>query len=761
MRLNPESLARTSSRHPWRTIVAWVAIVCGAVALVAAGMFSDAMTNSQGFTNTPESKEAAQLIQERLRNGAKEPDTELVLVVSEAATAQDPIFQTYVGSLQSRIDSIDDSVVTSVGSYLTKDGPVSKDGHAALLPVVLTSTDEDVLDEDAKTLERSVRSVHTPDGFHTYVAGSATSFNEIQKIIEEDAQTGEGVGIVIALIVLIAVLGAVVAGLIPIVLAAFAIATAMGITALVGTAFSFSFFVQNMITMIGLAVGIDYSLFIVARYREERLHGRDKLEAIAHAGATANRAVFFSGMTVVLALLGILIVPSTIYEAIAGGAIFVVLAAVAASMTLLPAVLALMGDKVNALRVRRRTGRVEAGTGFWDRASRIVMRRPVVSLALGGAFMIALALPYFSIRTGASGVSTLPDDTQAKQAFVLLEKNFSGGLAQPAQIVIDGDVGSPGVQAAIGKLRESLAADERFGPAGKLVVNQRGDLAVLPVPFTGDIVEDDSVQALRDLRENYIPTAFEGVEATVLVGGETASNVDYFDLTDTYTPIVFAFVLGLSFLLLTVVFRSVVLPLKAILLNLLSVGAAYGLLVMFFQEGVGPAFVKDIANALNFQQVQAIEAWLPLMLFAILFGLSMDYHVFLLTRIRERFDFTRNNTESVAFGLRTTGGLITGAALIMVAVFAGFAAGRLTSLQQAGFGLAVAVFLDATIVRSVLVPSSMKLLGSVNWYLPRWLEWLPKLRVEGREADREPTLVVLGAERVEALDGRPKHQQVS
>jgi RND superfamily putative drug exporter len=330
----------------------------------------------------------------------------------------------------------------------------------------------------------------------------------------------------------------------------------MGITALVGTAYSFSFFVQNMITMIGLAVGIDYSLFIVARYREERLHGHDKLEAIAHAGATANRAVFFSGMTVVLALLGILVVPSTIFLALAAGAIFVVLVAVAASMTLLPAVLALMGDKVNALRVRRKAGRVEAGIGFWDRASRIVMRRPVVSLALGSAFMIVLALPYFSIRTGESGVSTLPDDIEAKLAFVLLEKNFSGGLAEPAQVVIDGDIGSPKVQTAVRDLQDALTTDPRFGPPAELVVNQVGDLAALPVPFTGDIYEDDSVQALRDLRGEYIPAAFAGVDAAVLVGGETASNVDYYDMTDTYMPIVFALVLGLSFLLLIVVFRS-------------------------------------------------------------------------------------------------------------------------------------------------------------------------------------------------------------
>jgi uncharacterized membrane protein YdfJ with MMPL/SSD domain len=741
MRLNPESIARASSRHPWRTISVWLAILVGSMALISGGLFTDALTNGIDFTNTPESKEAADLVQDRLRGGAEEPDTELVLVVSETATAEDPAFQDYVGALQSEIDSLDDSVVTSVGSYLSEDGPVSEEGHAALLPVLMTSTDEDVLSDDAKTVEAAVRSVEAPEGFETYFAGPASVFNEFQEVIEEDIQKGESIGILVALIVLIVVLGAVVAGVIPILLAAFAIVGAMGLTALVGTVFSFSFFVQNMITMIGLAVGIDYSLFVIARYREERLHGRDKLEAIGHSGATANRAVFFSGMTVVLALLGILIVPTTIFRALAAGAIFVVLVAVAASMTLLPAILALMGDKVNALRVRRKAGRVEAGTGFWDRASRIVMRRPVISLVLGAGFMILLALPYFSIHTGTSGVSTLPDDIEAKQAFVLLEENFAGGLAEPAQVVIDGDIASPEVQAAVADLEEAMAADDRFGSVGELEVNQAGDLAALPVPFSGDIYEDNSVQALRDLRGEYIPAAFDGVDAVVLVGGETAFNVDFFDLADTYTPIVFVFVLGLSFLLLTVVFRSIVLPVKAIILNLLSVGAAYGLVVMFFQQGVGPSFVKDIAEFLNFPQVEAIEAWLPLFLFSVLFGLSMDYHVFLLSRIRERFDFTKNNTESVAYGLRTTGGLITGAALIMVAVFAGFAAGRLAPLQQMGFGLAVAVFLDATIVRSVLVPSSMKLLGNLNWYLPSWLEWLPKLRVEGREAEREAVVV--------------------
>jgi RND superfamily putative drug exporter len=732
MKINPETFARSSSRHPWRTVVAWIVVLGGAIGLVASGLFGDALTNAIDFTNEPEAKEAAHLVEERLRG--EEPDSELILVVSETATVEDPTYATYVGALQEKVQALGPDVVKSVGSFLTENGPVSESGRAVLLPVLMTSTDEDVLSDDAKLLDEAVTSVERPDGFETHVAGPATLFNQFNEIIEEDIAKGEGIGSIVALIVLLVVLGAVVAGLIPLVLAAFSIAIAMGATALAGLFFDFSFFVQNMITMIGLAVGIDYSLFIVARYREERLHGREKLEAIGRAGATANRAVFFSGMTVVLALLGLLIVPNTIFRSLAGGAIFVVLIAVAASMTLLPAILGLLGDRVNKLRVRRNAGRVEAGTGFWDRATRLVMSRPVVSLVVGAGLLVVLAIPYFSIHTGTSGVSTLPDDIEGKRAFVLLEQNFAGGLSEPAEVVIDGDISAPDVQSAIDELTATVSSDDAFAAPAPLEVNDADDLAVLSIPFRGDIYEDASVQAIRDLREDYVPAAFAGTDARVLVGGETAFNVDFFDQSDTYMPIVFAFVLGLSFVLLTVVFRSVVLPVKAILMNLLSVGAAYGMVVMFFQQGVGPGFVKDIASALNFIQVESIEAWIPLFLFSVLFGLSMDYHVFLLTRIREHYDLTGDNTGAVAYGLRTTAGIITGAALIMVAVFGGFAAGRLSPLQQMGFGLAVAVFLDATIVRTVLVPSAMKLLGRANWYLPGWLEWLPKLDVEGHEA---------------------------
>src|ERR687892_434393 len=527
MRINPESFARASSRHPWRTVVVWVLVLGGAVGLVAAGLFGDALTNAIDFTNEPEAKEAAQLVEDRLRG--EEPDSELILVISETATVEDPVYTEYVGALQGGVRALGPDVVRNVGSYLTEDGPVSESGRAVLLPVLMTETDEDELSDDAKLLDEAVTSVDRPEGFETHVAGPATLFNQFIEIIEEDIAKGEGIGSIVAL-----------------------------------------------------------------------------------------------------------------------GAIFVVLVAVAASMTLLPAILSLLGDRVNKLRVRKNAGRVEAGTGFWDRATRLVMGRPVISLLVGAGLLVVLAIPYFSIHTGTSGVSTLPDDIEGKRAFVLLEQNFAGGLSEPAEIVIAGDIADPAVQGAIDELTATVAEDEAFAPANPLEVNETGDLAVLSIPFRGDIYEDASVQGIRDLREEYVPTAFAGTDARVLVGGETAFNVDFFDQSDTYMPIVFTFVLGLSFLLLTVVFRSVVLPVKAILMNLLSVGAAYGMVVMFFQQGVGPAFVKDIASALNFIQVESIEAWLPLFLFAVLFGLSMDYHVFLLKRIREHYDLTGDNTGSVA-----------------------------------------------------------------------------------------------------------------
>jgi uncharacterized membrane protein YdfJ with MMPL/SSD domain len=726
MRLTTESLARSAARHPWRMLVVWV------VALVTAGVLAsqflgDALTTDTDFTNEPEAKRAATLLQERLRERSE--GTEFVVVTAERKV-NDPEYRAYVENLQSAITALGPQVIRHVGSFLTNDGPVSETGRSTLLPVSLAGGDHPVVVEHGERLVAAVRRVEAPESFEALVAGPVTLENDFIRLAEEGLQQGEGIGLAVALVVLVFVFGAVVASLIPIILAVMAIAIALGAAAAFGLVFDLPFFIANIITMIGLAVGIDYSLFIVSRYREERGRDIEKLDAIAHAGATASRAVLFSGLTVIVALTGMLLLPNTIYRSIGLGAILVVVIAVAASLTLLPAVLALMGDKVDALQIRGRRkvwGRRQSR--FWDRMAGTVMRRPVISMVLAAGVLVVAAVPYFSIHEGFSGVSTLPAEAESKRAFLILKREFAGGLGSPVETVVDGDI-TPPVTAAIDDFRAALAADPSFGPS-VVEVNEARDVALVSAPLSGDIAADEAMAAVRELRNEVVPRLFNNVPVKVLVGGDTAYNIDYLDQAAFYTPIVFLFVLGLSFVLLMVAFRSLIIPAKAIAMNLLSVGAAYGLVVLLFQRGVGPGLFKHIADWLGFGQVEAIEAGLPLFMFAVLFGLSMDYHVFMLSRIRERFDHTGDNTESVAYGLRTTGAMITGAAAIMVAVFGGFAAGPLVGLQQMGFGLAVAVALDATIVRCVLVPATMKLLGNRNWYLPSWLQWLPEVKIDG------------------------------
>ena len=722
--LSTRNLARMSAEHPWRTVGLWLVALVAAGALVVT-FLGDALTTEDDFTGTPESKAAGLLIDERMPATGEADEIDEVLVVrGHGLSVDDPAFRSAVEGLVASAASLGAEAVETY--YETgNEELVSADRDTTIVPVMLADTSDENVDQLVETVTSQ-----SGEEFETYITGGYTADADFRHAADEDLKTGELFGIGAALVVLLLVFGAVVASLVPVVLAIVSIAVALGLTALVGQAFELSFFVVNMLVMMGLAVGIDYALFVVTRFREERRRGLEKLDAITAAGGTASRAVFFSGITVVLALLGMFLVPTTIFRSLATGAILVVLVTVLAAMTLLPAVLSLLGDRVDALRLPffgRRPD--DEGRGFWASVARAVMRRPGISLAAAVAVLVAVAVPLTSMTSGFAGISTLPDSFASKQGFAVLDEELGFGETAPAYIVVDGDVHAEPVSAAIGRLTERLSNDDAFGPPNELVRNEAGDLGVLMVPMAGDASSEDATQAIETLRDVYIPEAFAGVDAEVLVGGETAENVDFFDMTNAYLPIVFAFVLGLSFLLLAVAFRSIVVPAKAIVMNLLSVGAAYGLLVLVFQEGIG-------AELLGFQQVEAIEAWLPLFLFSVLFGLSMDYHVFLLSRIRERYDQTGDTRGAIAFGVASTGRIITGAALIMVAVFGGFAAGELVMFQQMGFGLGVAVLLDATIVRSVLVPATMQLLGDRNWYLPRRLEWLPDLRVEAAEPSR-------------------------
>jgi len=740
---SPDSLARMSARHPWRTIGLWV--VGLVVAFVVTGAFlSDALTNEATATNDPESIRAEKLLEERLRGPA--PNSEAIIVQSENRTVDDPAFRSLVEGIREDVAALGPDVIVNITSFYQSNEPglVSEDRKSTLIPFTLAG-DVDEATENIPDVLHIVEEADAQDGFAVNSFGFASVSEDFNTALEEDLQRSEIGTLPIALLILVLVFGALAAALMPVAFAVVAIIIAIGVTAIVGQQWQMTFFVTNMIFMMGLAVGIDYCLFIMSRFREERGKGHDIDEAVSIAASTAGRAVLFSGMTVVVALLGLLIVPQTIFRSLAGGAIIVVLASVLASLTLLPALLRLLGDRINAwilpgaLRSLLRLARLpvpgflqgkphvfkdpELGGGAWDRIAHTVMARPIVSVVSVTALLVAAAIPYFDIEVGFAGVSTLPDSFQSKQGFEAVQREFSGGEVYPAEVVIDGDVNSSQVVSAMEKLKASVATDPVFG-ASHFEANDQGDLGLLSFQLAADPNATEGTDAIERLRNEYIPNAFAGVDAEVLVGGLAAENLDGYDLTSKYLPIVIGFVLALSFVLLMMVFRSIVVPAKAIIMNLLSVGAAYGLIVLIFQKGVGN-------EIFGFQQVEAIEAWLPLFLFSILFGLSMDYHVFLLSRIKERYDQTRDNTGSVAFGLRSTGRLITGAALIMVAVFGGFALGDLVMFQQMGFGLGVAVLIDATIIRSILVPATMKLLGDWNWYLPPVLSWLPHLGIEG------------------------------
>jgi RND superfamily putative drug exporter len=649
--------------------------------------------------------------------------SEVVTIRSSHLTVEDPEYRQFVEDLFFEIISLGRNAIWA-GTYYYPFGAeqmVSADRHATIMSFGINNWDHIGYVHDA--IEEARRNTD----FEVFITGGATMNDDFNEMSTRDLKEGELMfGLPMAVGVLILVFGALVAAAAPLVVAIVSIAIALGLAMLFAQFLNLSIFLMNMVAMMGLAVGIDYCLFIIARFREERAQGQEKFQAIQRTGATASRAVLYSGATVLLALIALTLVPHDIFVSLGLGAILVVLVAVLASLTLLPAMLSLLGDRVNALRIPfvyqlQAKSDAQSSGGMWDRISRGVMKAPVTGLVLGGGLLVAAAVPILSMNVGMAGPSSLPDSLESKKGLIALERDFSAGLADPVVIAVDGDIESNEVRGAVERLKDNLAQDDAFGMVDE-VVGPRGNVARLEVPVAGgDASSTPAMDAVKRLRGDYIPDAFAGVPAEVFVTGPTAEGLDHINIGNNGMLIIIPFILVLSFLLLMLVFRSLVVPVKAVIMNLLSVGAAYGLMVLVFQEGFGASFF-------GFTQVDTIEWWVPAFLFAVLFGLSMDYHVFLLSRVRERFGQTGDNTDSVAYGIRSTGRLITGAALIMIAVFIGFAAGELVMFQQMGFGLAVAVLLDATVVRSVLVPASMRLLGAANWYLPSWLRWLPEIR---------------------------------
>ncbi len=734
-------LARFSTRRPFVVIAVWIVavVVAGGLAIdggVAPGPapFTDlldaATTAEFRLSDSAESRRADILLEERLRGA--QPGNEVVIVQSETETVDSARFRAKVEAVYGEIAALGSETVAGAFHYYQTSNPVlvSADRRTTIMPLVLAGTLDQAV-EKLPAILHVVEEADGRDGFRVLMVGDASTAVDYNELAESDLRWGERIGIPAALVILLVLFGTVTAALVPVGLSLVCIIIALGLTALIGQAFDLIFLVTLMVVMFGLAVGIDYSLLIVSRFRDELSRGLEKNAAIERVCARAGRTVLFSGITVVVALCGLLIVPFPFFQSLGLGAILVVLVSLAATLTLLPASLALLGSRINRLAIpflgkarNRLSG--SSGRSFWRLVTRSVTRAPIISIIAVAAPMIAATFFAFQIQTGVNGVDAFPDGSRAKEAFFVMEEHFSFGLVSPTEIVIDGDSDSPPAREAIAKLQDSLKADGRFPAPLPPEVNPAGDLTLLTIMIPGEPRGQDAIDVVTTIRDRYVPAAFDGVDAEVAVGGATAEAADFQSTIRSYTPAVFAFVLGLSFLILMLVFRSVVVPVKAVIMNLLSVGAALGMMVLVFQKGVA-------AGLLGLQPAEVIDVWIPLLMFSVLFGLSMDYHVFLLSRIRERYDETGDGAEAVGHGLQSTAGMITGAALIMVAVFGAFASGKTVINQQLGFGLAFAITLDATLVRSVLLPATMAVLGRANWYLPSWLDWLPDLRVETGE----------------------------
>jgi len=594
--------------------------------------------------------------------------------------------------------------------------------------------------QDASKLTPKIRAA-TPQlpGTTTYLSGFPAINHDTQKIYNEDLTKGELIAIPVALIVMAFMFGTLGGIAVPFAFAFVTIPSTLGAVWIAAHFMDMAVYVTNIVTLIGLAIAIDYSMLVVFRYREELEKGRSPHEALITTMATAGRATLFSGATVAVGLALLVFMPLPFMRSMGVGGLLVPLFSIAASATFLPALLSVMGTKVNRLRVIPKSileHRAEGRAGVWSRLARSIMRRPVLYLVVAGGVMVALALPALGLHLTSGDNRGVPLTKESTRGFALLRDTLGPGALAPNQVMIvtgrpDGAY-APAVRAAEARLVAELRRDPEVkpatilspsllppGPAGRVraeragLVDPSGEVAQVRVAGQGDSGTFAAQDLVHRIRDTYIPDARFG-DAEVILTGAPAFGVDFVDTAYGAFPWLVVAVLILSYLLLLRAFRSVVLPLKAVLLNLLSVSATYGVLVLVFQEG--------LHSSLGLEGSPQIEGWIPIFLFAMLFGLSMDYEVFLLSRIREEWDRRHDNEEAVAYGLEHTGRIITAAALIMIAAFSGFTAGSFVGLQQFGVGLSAAILLDATIVRAILVPALMKLLGDWNWYLPKRVE---------------------------------------
>jgi uncharacterized membrane protein YdfJ with MMPL/SSD domain len=713
--------ARWSAAHRKIAVFGWVAFVMAAFAI---GNAAGTVTLQSQELGTGESHTADRILAQQFPD---ERAAEQVLIQSRTARLGGPEYRATVADLVTRLARV--KAVTNVRSPLSKRNSalLSNDGRSALLTFQI-SGNPDTADErvgSALAATAAVQAAHPR--LSVGEVGRTSAIKAIDRRTAEDFDKAAIISLPVTLVILLLAFGSLVAAGIPLLLGMTSVMAALGLTAAFSHVMHVDQSIGAVILLVGLAVGVDYSLFYLRREREERARGLTAADALQTAAATAGRAVLVSGLTVIVAMSGMLLMGSITFISFGVGTALVVAIALVGSLTVLPALLAMLGDKVDRGRVPL-IGRLRGKPGdsrFWGAIVGAVLRRPVISAGVATALLVALAIPAFSLHTINAGVQGMPRDLPVMQVYDRVQEAFPGG-PQPAQVVVSApDVTAAPVAAGIRELTRAAVATGQMHEPITVDISASRHAARIMVPLAGTTTDAASDRALDTLRHRVIPRTIgsvPGVQANVT--GETAESRDFNDSMKAHAPLVFGFVLGLAFLLLLVTFRSVVIPLTAIALNLLSVGAAYGVLVLVFQRG-------NLESLLDFKSIGGVTSWLPLFLFVILFGLSMDYHVLILSRVREAYDSGMTTDRAVAHGIRATAGVVTSAAFVMVGVFAIFTTLSMLDMKMMGVGLAVAVLLDATIVRAVLLPATMKLLGDWNWYLPSWLEWLPRVGARG------------------------------
>jgi len=713
-------MGRWSAHHRKTAIFGWLGFVV--VAFVVGNMVG-ATKIDNNTSGVGESGRADRI----LDAGFKQPAGETVLIQSETVKANDPAFQAVVASVVAKVSTF--GFVEHVRSPTEpgNEGQISPNGRAALVDFDIRG---DALDAPSKInpVVDAIADIQKANpGYFVGEFGDASTDKQIEGAFLDDLAKAGMLSLPVTLIILVVVFGSLVAAGIPLLLALTAIFATFGLIAIPSSLVPIDETVYELILLIGLAVGVDYSMFYLKREREERAAGRSEEAALEAAASTSGRSVLISGLTVIIAMAGMFFAGIQGMTEFGLGTIMVVAVAMFGSLTVLPAVLAWLGDRVDRGRVPfvGRLRRDGSQGRVWGAIIDRVLRRPLVSIALSGGLLVALALPALQLHIVNASPETFPADLPVIKTYKQLQKSFPGdGI--PANVVVKAaDVRSPEAESAIADLkRRALASDDLNGPI-TVDINSAGTVASIAVPMNGSGSDSTSNASLAVLRGDIVPATVGTIPgAEVGVSGFTAESKDFSDKIKAVAPLVFGFVLVFAFGLLLFAFRSLVIAVKAIVLNLLSVAAAYGILVLVFQHGVGKGL-------LGFESTAGIDSFLPIFIFVILFGLSMDYHVFILSRIREAYDRGMTTEEAVTYGIKTTAGVVTSAAVVMVCVFSVFATLQMLIFKQFGVGLAAAILIDATVVRAVLLPASMKVLGDWNWYLPKWLEWLPHLEHGG------------------------------